>query len=75
MRKSIEPGGGVAAPPKLGLRSTAALPFLESVPAGAAQLKEPNTKDRKFIERRSSRREEAHFKGGKENAERRVRAS
>ena len=48
MRKSIEPGGGVAAPPKLGLRSTAALPFLESVPAGAAQLKEPNTKDRKF---------------------------
>ena len=32
----------------MGLRCTAALPFLESVPAVAAQLKEPNTKDRKF---------------------------
>ena len=31
-----------------GLRSNAALPFLESVPEGAAKLKEPNTKDRKF---------------------------
>ena len=31
-----------------GLRSNAALPFLESVPEVAAKLKEPNTKDRKF---------------------------
>jgi hypothetical protein len=32
----------------MGLRSTAALPFLESVPEVAAKLKEPNTKDESF---------------------------
>ena len=37
-----------AALPKLGQRSTAALPFLDSVPEVAAKLKEPNTKARKF---------------------------
>ena len=31
-----------------GLRSNAALPFLESVPEVTAKFKEPHTKDRKF---------------------------
>ena len=33
-----------------GLRSNAALPFLESVPEVSAKLKEPETKERKFEE-------------------------
>ena len=36
--------------PNMGLRSNAALPFLESAPEVASKLKEPNTKDEPFAD-------------------------